>query len=99
MHPPQRPRSPNKITPTPTRQTRPVSYPTEQEAEAAPGRQQRAEQRRDYGQIRLRVLALLQGRVHAVVVTPREGELRVISFRRANRKEGRLYEHHQEMRS
>jgi len=48
--------------------------------------------RRDYGETRLRVLALLHGRLHAVVVTPRRGELRVISFRKANRKEERLYE-------
>ena len=53
------------------------------------------DRRRDYGETRLRVLALLQGRLHAVVVTPREEELRVISFRKANRKEERLYEQHQ----
>ena len=52
--------------------------------------------RRDYGETRLRVLALLHGRLHAVVVTPREQGLRVISFRKANRKEERLYEQHQE---
>lgn len=49
--------------------------------------------RRDYGETRLRVLALLHGRLHAVVVTAREDELRVISFRKANRKEEKLYEH------
>jgi uncharacterized DUF497 family protein len=52
--------------------------------------------RRDYGETRLRVLALLHGRLHAVVVTPREDELRVISFRKANRREERLYEQYQE---
>lgn len=51
--------------------------------------------RRDYGELRLRVLALLHGRLHAVVVTPRQNELRVISFRKASRKEERLYEHYQ----
>jgi uncharacterized protein len=50
--------------------------------------------RRDYGELRLRVLALLQGRVHTIVVTPRKDELRVISFRKANRKEEKLYEQH-----
>ncbi len=50
--------------------------------------------RRDYGETRLRVLALLNGRLHAVVVTPRHGELRVISFRKASRKEEKLYEQH-----
>ena len=48
--------------------------------------------RHDYGELRLRVLALLQGRLHAVVVTPRKDELRVISLRKANRKEEKLYE-------
>ncbi len=46
--------------------------------------------RHDYGELRLRVLALL----HTVVVTPRKDELRVISFRKANRKEEKLYEQH-----
>ena len=50
--------------------------------------------RRDYGELRLRVLALLHGRLHAVVVTPRKDELRVISFRKANRKEEKLYAQH-----
>ena len=48
--------------------------------------------RRDYGETRLRFLALLCGGLHAVVVAPRKGELRVISFRKANLKEERLYE-------
>ncbi len=49
--------------------------------------------RRDYGEKRLRVFALLDGRLHVAVVTPRDDELRVISLRKANRKEERLYEH------
>jgi len=51
--------------------------------------------RRDYGELRLRVLALLHVRLYAVVVTPRQNELRVISFRKASRKEERLYEQYQ----
>jgi hypothetical protein len=47
--------------------------------------------RRDYGGRRLRVMARLDGRLHAVVVTPRGEDLRVISFRRANRREVRRY--------
>jgi uncharacterized DUF497 family protein len=50
--------------------------------------------RRDYGETRLRVLALLNGRVHAVVVTPRHDELRILSFTKASRKEEKLYEQH-----
>jgi hypothetical protein len=47
--------------------------------------------RRDYGEPRLRVMGRLDGVLHAAVVTPRGGDLRVISFRRANRREVRLY--------
>jgi uncharacterized protein len=47
--------------------------------------------RRDYGEPRLRVMARLDGRLHAAVVTPRGEDLRVISLRRANRREVRRY--------
>ncbi len=43
--------------------------------------------RKDYGETRLQVLALMEGRLYAAVVTPRGSDLRVISFRKANRKE------------
>lgn len=48
--------------------------------------------RRDYGETRLQVLALLDGRLYAAVVTPRGEDLRVISFRRANRRETERYD-------
>jgi uncharacterized protein len=48
--------------------------------------------RRDYGERRVRVLALLDGRLHAVVVTYRGDAVHVISFRRASQKEVRWYE-------
>jgi uncharacterized DUF497 family protein len=47
--------------------------------------------RRDYGELRLQVMARLDGRLHAVVVTPRGEDLHVISFRRANRREVSRY--------
>jgi uncharacterized DUF497 family protein len=47
--------------------------------------------RRDYGEPRLRVMARLDGVLHAAVVTPRGGDSRVITVRRANRREVRLY--------
>jgi uncharacterized protein len=47
--------------------------------------------RRNYGEPRLRVIARLGRRMHVAVVTPRGEDLRVISFRRASRKEVRLY--------
>jgi hypothetical protein len=50
------------------------------------------DRRRDYGEPRLRVMACLDGRLHAAVMTPRGRDLRVISFRRANRREAGLYD-------
>jgi hypothetical protein len=49
------------------------------------------ETRCDYGEPRLLVMALLDGRLHPAVDTPRGEDLRVISLRRANRREVRLY--------
>ena len=51
----------------------------------------REDTRRDYREPRLLVMARLDGRLHAAVVTPRGEDLRVISFRKANRREARLY--------
>lgn len=51
----------------------------------------RVDARRDYGETRLQVLALLDGRLHSAVVTPRGEDLRIISLRKASRKELRLY--------
>ena len=42
--------------------------------------------RKDYGETRLQVLALMDGRLFAAVVTPRGEDLRFISFRKANRR-------------
>jgi uncharacterized DUF497 family protein len=47
--------------------------------------------RRNYGEIRLQVLARLEGRLYAAVATPRGEDLRVISFRKANRREVERY--------
>jgi uncharacterized protein len=52
----------------------------------------REDTRRDYGETRLQVLAMLDGRLYAAVVTPRGEDLRVISFRKANKKEVKSYE-------
>jgi len=48
--------------------------------------------RRDYGERRVRVFAMLDERLHIAVVTPRGEDLRVISLRRASQKEMKLYE-------
>ena|SRR5271166_3779968 len=49
------------------------------------------DERRDYGETRLLVFGLIDQRLHVAVVTPRGEDLRVISLRKANRKEERLY--------
>ncbi len=48
--------------------------------------------RRDYGERRLRVSAMLGSRLHIAVITVRGDAVHVISFRRANRMEVRRYE-------
>jgi hypothetical protein len=47
--------------------------------------------RKDYGERRLRVVALLDGRLHVAVVTQRGDATHVISFRKANKKEVKRY--------
>jgi uncharacterized protein len=48
--------------------------------------------RRNYGEARFRALGLIDDRVHALVFTMRGDMLRVISLRKANARETRLYE-------
>lgn len=47
--------------------------------------------RKEYGERRLRVLGFIDGLLHAAVITPRGEKIRVISLRRANRREERTY--------
>jgi uncharacterized protein len=47
--------------------------------------------RRDYGELRFRVLAPIGGRVHMLIFTPREGRIHVISLRKANKREVRIH--------
>ncbi len=46
----------------------------------------------DYGEVRIRVLGKIEGRVHVMVFTEREHAIRIISLRKANRREIHLYE-------
>ncbi len=48
--------------------------------------------RRDYGEPRYRAFGFIEDRLHALVFTPREGTIRVISLRKANRREVLRYE-------
>ncbi len=45
----------------------------------------------NYGEIWLQVFALLDGRLHVAVVTPSGNDLRVISLRKANKREVKQY--------
>ena len=51
------------------------------------------DRRRDYGENRYRLLGMIDGRVYAVVYTMRLSAIRIISARKANRKEVADYEH------
>lgn len=48
--------------------------------------------RRDYGERRFQALGMIDGRLHALVFTPRGGLVHVISLRKANARELRRYE-------
>lgn len=47
--------------------------------------------RRDYGETRHVAIGFIGERLHVVVFTPRGGELRIISLRKANKREIRAY--------
>ena len=51
------------------------------------------DRRRDYGEDRYRLLGLIDGRVYVVVYTMRNSVVRIISARKASRKEVAEYEH------
>jgi uncharacterized DUF497 family protein len=48
--------------------------------------------RKDYGEVRIRALGFIEFTLYALVFTMRGNALRVISLRRANRKERKQYE-------
>jgi uncharacterized protein len=50
------------------------------------------DRRRDYGESRYRAFGFIENRLHALVFSPREGAIRVISLRKANRREALRYE-------
>ena len=47
--------------------------------------------RRNYGEKRYRAIGFIDERLHTVVYSPRDGAFRVISLRKANRREERRY--------
>jgi uncharacterized DUF497 family protein len=50
------------------------------------------DRRRDYGEPRFRAIGYLDARLHIVVLAPRDAAIRIVSLRRANRREVRGYE-------
>jgi uncharacterized DUF497 family protein len=48
--------------------------------------------RKDYGERRYCVLGFIEDRLHSVVFTPRQGKPRIISLRKANKREVKRYE-------
>lgn len=50
------------------------------------------DRRKDYGERRYCVLGFIESRLHSVVFTPRDGRPRIISLRKANKREVRRYE-------
>ena len=50
------------------------------------------DRRKDYGERRYCVLGFIEDRLHSVVFTPRNGKPRVISLRKANKREVSRYE-------
>jgi uncharacterized DUF497 family protein len=48
--------------------------------------------RRDYGERRFQALGWIEARLCALVFTPREGRIHVISLRKANRRETKRHE-------
>ena len=51
-----------------------------------------ADERQDYGEQRLNALALLHGRLHVVCFVMRGQVRRIISFRKANKREEQAYD-------
>ena len=49
------------------------------------------DKRLDYGEVRFRALGWIDDELHALVFTFRDNSIRVISLRRANRKERMIY--------
>lgn len=48
--------------------------------------------RKDYGEPRFQALGFIGNRLHALVFTPRAGQVHVISLRKANNREVKRYE-------
>lgn len=52
----------------------------------------KTDDRHDYGEVRIRALGKIGDRVHALVFKETKTGIRIISLRKANRREVRIYE-------
>lgn len=52
----------------------------------------RPDLRRDYGEDRYIAFGSIGGRLHTLIFTPRGGQVRIVSLRKANPREERSYE-------
>ena len=59
-----------------------------------PNRQVLQDARRAYGEDRFQLLGSIAGRVFVLVYTPRAGVFRIISARKANSREEKVYDRH-----
>ena len=50
------------------------------------------DERRHYGEVRFKALGFIDGRIHSLVFTRRNGIIRVIGLRKANARERKAYE-------
>jgi len=57
-----------------------------------PDRLVQADTRHGYGEDRYQLTGRIEGRLFVVVYTPRRGSIRIISARKANRREAKEYE-------
>lgn len=59
-----------------------------------PGRMVRRDERHDYGETRYILFGLIEHRLFCVVFTVRRGRIRIISARKANLREVKVYDDH-----
>jgi uncharacterized DUF497 family protein len=52
----------------------------------------RIDDREDYGEVRIRAIGFLDARLHTLVFTDQGEDMRIISLRKSNRTEMRLYD-------
>lgn len=52
----------------------------------------RVDERHGHGEVRIRALGFLEGRLHALVFVETAKGIRVVSFRKANKREVKQYE-------